>query len=106
MDIATGMMLTAVALFQEAETPLGHLPIFDPPSTGAPTGGQETPADRFAGQRQNMVDSLKKAYGDFENDQAQRGDQRTALYARLRKLAGRYEQERTFEGRGNGNARN
>ena len=103
MDLATGMMMTAVALFQEAESPLGHLPIFDPPNMGTPAGG-EAPQDMYAGQRQGIANSLRQAYGAFENDQAQRGDQRTALYARLRKLAGRYEQERTFEGRSDGNA--
>jgi hypothetical protein len=91
MDIPTGMMMTAVALFQEAETPLGHTGVLDPPQsaeTGEETG--QVQQDPMAEDRQRIVDAVAQQWQDFERQVAARGIKKDVLYRQLRALARKF----------------
>lgn len=83
MDLPTGLMMTCVALFQEAETPLGHVACFGTDKEGAPDA-----------QRASVVDSIRAAYEDFEQNTTMPAKQREGLYRDMRAVAGRFEAER------------
>ena len=93
MDYPTGLMITAVALFQEVETPLGEVAYFRP--DGAPKEGEASESD---GERQNMIDSIRQSFEEFEADERERlPEERQQVYIALRRAAQWFEQGRFQE---------
>jgi len=84
-DIAVGMMMVATALFQEAESPLGHCAFFGPME--AP--GEQVPAlaQGVADRRAGMVGALRAAWERFEAGEARRHMEAPEIYTRLRMVA-------------------
>lgn len=73
MDVATGLMMTCVALLQEAETPLGQTAVVEPGAEGV----------------EQMAESIRTAFEEFEQQMAARGGDREQVYAELRRGAQR-----------------
>ena len=96
MDMVMGLMLTCVALFQEVESPLGHVAAFDPPSGEQSRDATPSAFARQANQRRRaMQDSIADGYRVFERaEPRRRGPTRNEVYMGLRRLAGGRREER------------
>ena len=96
MDIPTSLMMTATALLQDVESPLGHCAVFDPPQGEKPEGAQgeaqpqgtEAP-DAFADEREKIAASIQTVWQRFEQREAQRGNRLDVMYDSMRKAARR-----------------
>jgi len=81
MDMATALMLTTVALFQNVESPVGHVKSFD---VGGP------------GVMQDVTDSIAEAYQRYSTAQLPLGADPEKMADQMVKLAARLRQERTI----------
>ncbi len=80
MDIATGIMLTATALYQGVESPLGHVAFLEQSADNPEVAG--------------MMDTIAENFEEFEDTERRSGrDDRDALYAAMRELAEKYDTE-------------
>ena len=83
MDIVTGLMMTAVALFEEAETPLGETAFL----RSAPEQGGVL-AMEIARKRNSVVRSIRDAYEMLEQEESGRApEDKQAVYDAMRQLA-------------------
>ena len=85
------MMMTATALFQEVESPLGHSKFFDVEGD-APEGGGGVDE-----QRQGMVDSIAESFEMLEDETRQErlGPQQIGdMYMSMRQVAEKWETSR------------
>ena len=89
MDLVTGLMLTCVALFQEAETPLGHVAAFDAPDKGRVQDSESSALAREVNARRTaMQTTIANAYRAFERGEAARvSPNRREVYMGLRRVA-------------------
>lgn len=102
MDLALGLMLTATALYQEAETPFGTVGFLyrDDDEETARAGGL---AGAVATRRLGMRQSLQHTFEAFEATERRRdGSEQRELYTAMRKFAdwferGRFEEEEQEE---------
>lgn len=97
MDLALGMMMTAVGLFQEAETPLGHVKTLDPADMGGEAAaGPPKPQDGAQGPKASepIVQAIATAFRSLERLETRRGAQRGAVYDKMRQTAAKFEGER------------
>jgi len=77
-EIVTGLMMTALALYSEAESPLGQVGFLA-------EDGEEVDEDKEA-----MIETIKENFQLFEYEERQRGvDQREALQLAMRQIAAR-----------------
>ncbi len=94
MDIVTGLMMTAMALYQEAETPLGEV-AFMRPYPGGQTGGPLV--STVNEQRDNMIQTMRQSFEMLENQEMNRPhEEHQQVYNAMRDLAewfyrGRFE---------------
>lgn len=91
MDFALGLMMTAIGLFQEAETPLGHVGTLDPMESGS-EGPQEGAQGENPGAQ--VSQAIATAFQHLERTQARRAGEREQLYDRMRQTAARFESQR------------
>lgn len=86
-NTATALMLVAVGLTEDAETPLGHVASFGPldgePATETNSIGQQVQSQRMA-----VVDTIARAVRMIERAEANRPEPPADdLYAAMRRLA-------------------
>jgi len=99
MDFALGLMMTAIGLFQEAESPLGHVKTLDPMEGGAGDGvkgPQEAAQGVNPGER--VSQAIAEAFQRFERLEARRAGEKDQLYDRMRQTAARFESQRRAGG--------
>ena len=87
MDIPLGMMLTATALFQEVESPLGYT---QPPEQ-TEIGGV---AGEVAANRTNMCESIAEVFGMLEDEvrrDPETPEQIAEHYMSIRQVADQWE---------------
>ena len=76
MEIATGLMLTASALFSAAESPRGHVGFF---------GDADDP------RTQNVQEAIRDVFDELQQIEARRPqDQRMALALGMQRIAQKY----------------
>jgi len=95
MDFALGLMMTAIGLCQEAESPLGHVATLDPEGqVGA--GGVKSAADGQQGgqQSQRVSKAIAEAFQRLEATEARRAGERVTLYETMRQTAAKFEKQR------------
>jgi len=95
MDIIVGLMLTAVALSEGAETPLGHAEVFGPADeVMRQDGASEGLQGEAAGSRRDMVNTIAEAVQLLEySEQFVEDPSRDEVYDSLRRLADEQETE-------------
>ena len=92
MDFALGLMMTAVGLCQEAESPLGHVATLDPDGQTGAEGGKTAADGPQEGQR--VSEAIAGAFKRLEATEARRAGERVALYEKMRQTAAKFEQQR------------
>lgn len=105
MDYPTGLMMTAVALYQEAETPLGEVAYFRPQSQTSAGVSSDNAGSRkqgmaadIEGKRQHMIDSIRQTYEEYEQAERKRlPEERQQIYVALRQMAEWFERGRFTE---------
>lgn len=95
MDIITGLMLTAVALSEGAETPLGHVNTFGPAEeVMQPNGAARGLAGNAAAEKQSMIETIAEAVQMMEySEQFIEDPSSDEIYDSLRRLADEQEME-------------
>lgn len=85
MDLATGLMLTATAIYQQAEYGQGEVAFLT--DDGGAAGGAELGA-AAAEERRAMQESVRRSYAALEAREMRRAPQdRARLYMHLRRAA-------------------
>ena len=92
MDFALGLMMTAVGLCQEAESPLGHVATLDPEGQIGDEGGKSAADGQQQGQR--VSEAIATAFKRLEATEARRAGQRVSLYETMRQTAAKFEGQR------------
>ena len=96
MDIPLGLMMTAVALYQEAETPLGEVAFFRPDGPAKADSKEPQPTDPG---REDMVASIRQSFEEFEHsERVHLPEEREGIYRAMRQMAqwfaqGRFEED-------------
>lgn len=93
MDLIVGLMLTAVALSEDAETPLGHAQVFGPAEGFVrPDEAPEGLAGEAAEQKRAMINTIADAVRLLEhNEQFTEDPSPEELYDSLNRLAAQQE---------------
>jgi len=87
MDLPTALMMTATALYQEVESPLGHTVLFD-------GDAGEDEEDPLAALRQERIDSIAETFRQLEDFEIRRGEDMSKTYEAMRELSERFQAER------------